>query len=426
MELLLTAITQTLQSGFCPPADAPHDSLQQRVPLPLSQSGWRIEYEPCPLPDSWAKWEALLPPQEDLFLNTSYLQLLGKYPPSGIDTTLAFFYQQDQLMGAMVLQFFTFSAAQQLRLADEQPNATLWQKQMNRLRLSVASCLECHVLVGGQLLATGQHGVVGAEAVPAGVLAQGLEEVARHLGRQGRHIDALLSKELPGSADHWKMAGFIALPMQPNMVLQLQPQWRTFDDYTQAMSSKYRVRLRRARKKMNGITRRELSLSDIAAVEPQLIAYYEEVISGADFSAVHVHEHYFSALKSTFPNEFRLWGYYDENLQLIGFCTALFHGDEMDAHFLGFAQSFNVPHQLYLNMLYDLVAEGIGAGVHRLVFARTAMEIKSSVGAEPESAPAYMRLRRPALHAAAPCLVEWLAPPGNWVQRHPFKEEERE
>jgi len=39
---------------------------------------------------------------------------------------------------------------------------------------------------------------------------------------------------------------------------------------------------------------------------------------------------------------------------------------------------------LYLNMLYDMVCHSINKGFKQIIFARTALEIKSSVGAIPE------------------------------------------
>jgi hypothetical protein len=36
---------------------------------------------------------------------------------------------------------------------------------------------------------------------------------------------------------------------------------------------------------------------------------------------------------------------------------------------------------LYLNMLYDMIAYSINKGFKEIIFARTALEIKSSVGA---------------------------------------------
>jgi len=53
----------------------------------------------------------------------------------------------------------------------------------------------------------------------------------------------------------------------------------------------------------------------------------------------------------------------------------------MDAHFLGVDEEYNREHQVYLNILYDLVNSAIEGGSKHIDFARTALEIKSSVDA---------------------------------------------
>ncbi len=431
MELLLTAITQNMLSGLCPrnptrtlaPVSA---SARTRRPVIDLADGWHLEYDESPDELSWQQWCHLGGHKQSAFLSPAYLQLLEKYPPQGIKTGLLFFFHHGWPKAGMVVQQFRFSAARQLKLATPDQQQNVWRRSWSGLGKQLASCISCGVLVGGQLLATGPHGFNAPAPLSPTQTAMALEALAAHLGQKGIRIEALLAKEPSGTDSDWKAAGFLPLPMQPNMTLHVQPEWKNFDGYIQAMSSKYRVRVRRARKKLDGIERRELNHSEIVALSPQLLAYYEEVISDADFNAVHVHQGYFAGLKAAFPNTFRLWGYFREG-KLIGFCTALLQNQEMDAHFIGFSRAMNAHYQLYLNMLYDLVDAGIQSGVERIVFARTALEIKSSVGAEPEWAPVWMRLRRPALHLAATQLTTpltaWLAPEANWVQRHPFREE---
>ena len=50
---------------------------------------------------------------------------------------------------------------------------------------------------------------------------------------------------------------------QPNMVLNFRKDWNSFEDYMAAMSSKYRVRVKRAFKKGVAIERKHLSVQDI-------------------------------------------------------------------------------------------------------------------------------------------------------------------
>jgi hypothetical protein len=56
----------------------------------------------------------------------------------------------------------------------------------------------------------------------------------------------------------------------------------------------------------------------------------------------------------------------------------------MNTYFLGYNESIQRNKMLYLNMLYDMIAYSINKNFKEIVFARTALEIKSSVGAKPQ------------------------------------------
>jgi len=206
------------------------------------------------------------------------------------------------------------------------------------------------------------------------------------------------------------------------LVLPIQSSWRRFEDYLEAMSSKYRVRARRAVKKMDGLTRRELSETMVELEEKSMYALYCEVASHAEFNAFELHPGYFTAMKQAFPQHFRVFGYY-QNDELVGFCTTMRNGHSMEAHFLGFRSALNATHQLYLNMLYDMVKTAIESGASELVFARTAMEIKSSVGAAPQQLDCRLRHYHGLSNRLMPFFIRLLEPTAEWVQRHPFRAE---
>lgn len=54
-------------------------------------------------------------------------------------------------------------------------------------------------------------------------------------------------------------------------------------------------------------------------------------------------------------------------------------------------------------------------------FARTALEIKSSVGAVPENLYCYLRHQNPLVNKFTGTLLDYLKPVEEWLPRHPFK-----
>jgi hypothetical protein len=73
-------------------------------------------------------------------------------------------------------------------------------------------------------------------------------------------------------------------------------------------------------------------------------------------------------------------------------------------------------------MLFDMIRQSIDSGKNKLVLARTAMEIKSSVGAVPEEMFGYIRANRSWINYLMPKVLELLRPKDDWLPRRPFKD----
>jgi hypothetical protein len=98
------------------------------------------------------------------------------------------------------------------------------------------------------------------------------------------------------------------------------------------------------------------------------------------------------------------------------------NGDELDAHYLGYEDEVNRDHQLYLNMLLNIVQCAIEKRFRSIFFARTALEIKSSVGAEPHDMYFYLQHSKGFHNKLLPHIFNLLDPKEEWTPRSPFKE----
>jgi hypothetical protein len=125
-------------------------------------------------------------------------------------------------------------------------------------------------------------------------------------------------------------------------------------------------------------------------------------------------------MKAVFGERFRLFTLHHQG-EIVGFYTIIHNGATMEAHFLGYHKDLNTSHQIYLNILIEIVRNAIAAGVSRLVFARTAPEIKSSIGAVPEQLNNFLRHENRLLNQFTALAMNLFNPKENWVQRHPFK-----
>ena len=192
------------------------------------------------------------------------------------------------------------------------------------------------------------------------------------------------------------------------------------NDYLGAMTSKYRVRYKRARKKLGKVTRRELDTQETELRKERIFELYKEIANGAGFNLFILSPDYIPELKRALGDNVMISGYF-LNDELVGFTTLILNDRETEAHFLGFDNDLNFEHQLYLNMLYDMVEDSLRLEVKELNFSRTAMEIKSSVGAVPVQLSCYIRHQKSIKNKFLPHLFDYLKPTEEWVQRHPFK-----
>jgi Uncharacterized protein conserved in bacteria len=373
-----------------------------------------------------ADWDSIAP-QNNLFLQRDYLQLLEEYPPEEMHFGYLLFYQDQKPVGLAIIQVQFFKADRSLNKESQAPPG-YFNNIGGYLKEMVTSKLEFYTLVCGNLLLTGEHGFYfkdqlnEKEAIT--LLEEGLNFAQKEFEKQNVSISAILTKDTHEANRPQFNAlleqSFKEFTIQPSMIMDMR--WSDFEEYASCLSSKYRVRMKRAFKKGKGIEKHALTLDEIEANQPRLYELYKEIAAKSGFNLLNLNEEYLTALKRSFPERFQLIAYFLDE-KLIAYYTTIHNGEEMEAHFLGYDHSYNHQHQVYLNILYDLTRNGIDLGVDRIVFARTALEIKSSVGAKPHEMYCYFRHRSSFSnnHLVGP-ILDYLRPKVEWKERHPFKQ----
>lgn len=394
----------------------------------LPQEGYSVQITHT-LKSIQKTWDALVP-SHNIFLQRAYLETLENYPPATMTFNYLVFYQGQCPIGIGYTQNFKIKGGDSLstKLNEEA------EKPACRLR-GIRSALEnwlikkatFNILIAGNLLLTGEHGHYFKglnEEQGIELMRQGTAVLHKKIEKQGTKVQLILFKDfLPSSTAttrNLEQHAFHKFKVQPSMYLPLAPEWKTQEDYLSAMSSKYRVKARRAAKKGKNILKKEFDLASIQENEEQLFGLYKSVADNADFNAFTLHKGYFGALKEYLRERYKLIAYYIDN-QLIAFYTTIFSGEDMQAHFLGLDKKYNRSHQVYLNILYDLVRMGIYHRVKRVDFARTALEIKSSVGALPRDMNCFIKHRNRFSGTIIRLLLKYLNSEEKWQQRRPFK-----
>jgi predicted N-acyltransferase len=204
------------------------------------------------------------------------------------------------------------------------------------------------------------------------------------------------------------------------MIFKINKSWKTEQDYIDALSKKYRDQYKRARKKADGIQKKKMSLSDILKYEDIIYELYFHVAKNAPFNTFFLARNHFSSFKEIMKDNFLFYGYFLDG-NLIGFNTLIKNGSTMDTYFLGYDESIQREKMLYLNMLYDMVAYSINQGFKEIIFARTALEIKSSVGAKPLKMYGLITHSNALINHNIGRFFNYLEPKTEWQERNPFK-----
>jgi hypothetical protein len=131
-------------------------------------------------------------------------------------------------------------------------------------------------------------------------------------------------------------------------------------------------------------------------------------------------KNHFSVFKEVLLDKFLFYGYFIDD-KLVGFNTLIKNGESMDTYFLGYDETIQKEKMLYLNMLYDMIGYSINQGFKEIVFARTALEIKSSVGAKPLEMFGYIQHSNSLINTKIDTIFNYLEPKTEWQERNPFK-----
>ena len=374
-------------------------------------------------------WDAAAPTQ-NIFLQRPYLSVLEANPPVGMRFGYLVFYKNDSPIGVALCQIKYFKGDDNIADLDvPRKDPCFFGGLAQWFKRWVAGKAAADILICGNMLLTGEHGyyfdyqkISPTDAM--GILEKSMNNVIEKMGREGVKMPVILVKDIaPEHQSQGKFLvrkGFTEFDIQPNMVLDLP--FTRMDDYLAAMSTKYRTRAKRAFKKLDGIEHRKLSFAEIQQELPTIYRLYRDIANNAGFNMVDLNEHYLAALQRDLSDHFQMYAYYLDG-QLVAFYTTIRNHDELEAHFLGYEKALNHDYQLYLNILYDIVKIGIEGGCKQIVFARTALEIKSSVGAVAHELSCYLRHQHPVVNKFAPTILDYLKPVEEWQPRHPFKEE---
>ena len=367
------------------------------------------------LPENWNAVAAA-----NHFLQIPYLQVLERSAPTNMQCFYIGFYEKSELIGVSLAQYLDLN---KLESFGERDN---FFKKF--IRNFIFRNFASHTLFIGNNMITGQNAFAFNKEISfekiSFILRQSSKELEAYFKQKGTKIHLVSFKDFyQNCAVEFKKFAFekvYEFKTQPNMIFEIPINWKSNEDYYNAFSKKYRDQYKRAHKKFEGILVKELDIEAVLFHENKINELYHHVAKNAPFNTFFLAKNHFSTFKKQCGDGFKIFGYFLEE-KLIGFHSVLLNDDVLETYFLGYDDQVQKDKMLYLNMLYNMTEFGIINNFKKIIFGRTALEIKSSIGATPVMMSGFIYHSNKFVNLFLGKIFKNLEPETLWQQRHPFK-----
>ena len=330
---------------------------------------------------------------QSFFFSLPYLRMLQAVAPENVQPRYALVSRGDEPLAGLCAQIIRVSLAQ---VGSADSIAALKDRVTQR------------VLMCGNALTFGMHAVCFAPGADRAAAWKGVAEALYRMRRAEKlagHMDLVVIKDLAeeacaesavlGKLSYGKVA------TQPDMVLAIDPAWRSHADYLASFTSKYRSDVKsRVMKRFDesGCTLEAMDAAAATAQAQSLQNLYLQVHGGASLRPFTLRPEYWAALVQAGGENVVLQGVRRAG-KLVGFILSLRDGETLIAYHIGFDRpTANEGVPLYLRLLHATVEHAIRLGCRRLSFGRTALEPKARLGCKPQPMYVWARHRHPVMN----------------------------
>ncbi len=397
----------------------------------LHQSGGWSAYLFEDINDVKSSWLNIQPSNRQL-LGFEFLNAVQAKSPMGMQMYYLILEKEGELAGLAYFQLMDIDLDNSVR------KGAIPKSRSGKIRFKfksfIRSKINIKLLVCGNFLTSGDqsHHFVDSSYEEEGTqfLIDSSNVLLKQVAKFCKPLRGVLFKDLYNNnkkqQDLFIANKFLKTKFQPRMVFHLDETWSSFDDYLAAITSKYRMKINKAKSKIEDFEVRSLNADEILNHTAEINELFEEIISNVSFNALKFPEGYFANLKRELKEDFDFFGFFKDGV-FKGFFTIIHGSEEMEAHYIGVRNKDNKKYKIYFNLLLELTRIGIEKGYKRINFSRTAMEIKSSVGAMGEDLNCYYKHPNPLFQSLSIYLFRLLKPSREkWTPRSPFKKNKTE
>ena len=281
------------------------------------------------------------------------------------------------------------------------------------------------ILISGNSFVSGEHGIFIKEKEDKKAVIKELAKAILHLTNSNKalKIDAFLLKDFINESlfitDALKDYNYHPFSVEPNMILHLDENWQHFDDYLEAMKTKFRVKAKKALQLSKPLKIEDLTSKNVEIQLPKMTELYQKVAQNASFNLTDFNLQTYLDFKTQLGDNYILKTYWIED-KIVGFLSGIINNYSLDAHFVGIDYQLNRKYAIYQRMLYDYIQTAIHKNLKTINFGRTASEIKSSVGAKPQDLTMYLRHKKSITNRFLKLFLQRVQPT-PFQQKFPFK-----
>jgi hypothetical protein len=387
--------------------------------------------------DRAAEWDALVAGRS-VYMGSQYLRAMEDHPK--VKTRLAVWTSEGTGSGALPDRLTGVAVFQRVSIESRSPDGHLdlgWiMRLVNRVLHPGGKPFTFSAWVAGQSLGSGPHAHVFEAGLSAVDAALRIDAAFRALARKDKlcsdlSASAWILKDQLSGADlklsNLQRRGWAQLAFDPVMVLPLKQDWHGIEDWMDALRTKARTKVKAILQRSSQVELVPLDAAQAEAMTDVLYGLYCAVYGRAGLVMGGLAPEDFARLKREHGDDFCLVAHSYEGRWVgfhCGFCTAETPTGErsIEAYFVGFEPSFNKKLGLYQRMLVEFVRWGIQRDASRVIMGRTALEIKSGIGALPVPLTLSVRFRNPVLRALM-VLGAGLFVPKPFVPRRAWRED---
>ena len=332
--------------------------------------------------DAWRLTSQELP----ISMKYAYLQKLEDLHKDQLSFHYAVITKEGQTKGVMCFQYLNFKGSYVQNFTKNESKGNFFINIFVSVFYWMLNWLNFKLLSTGNIFFTGDKGVYFDNDVELDTAVRLIDESFKKVDKsfKGR-VHAYMMNNVYDNDEayilkHLKNENFAAYPVDPDMFMAFDKGWESFEDYKKALTSKYRVRLKKVLKDCASVRSKILSEEEIRVANLKLYQLYMNTASKVAFNLGYLAEDYFISMKELYKEDFLIVAYYHEG-EMIAFMSILIDGEGLDVNYMGMNYTNNKSLKLYNRMLLDLVQSSIEMKATVMHLGRTATEMKSTIGA---------------------------------------------